>query len=98
MFAPFYRLGLGVVKVAVSVAAGGGVALLAMGALAMYDPERWDYHVLDHVGPPIGPMLLSIGAGVATAGGTLYALFFPTTPAGHDGRRLAVQAVGAGRA
>src|SRR5262245_35400697 len=77
MFAPFYRLGLGLIRVAVSVAAGGGVALVAIGALALFDAERWDYRVLDTVGPPIGPLLLSIGAGLATTGGTMYSLFFP---------------------
>jgi hypothetical protein len=98
MFAPFRWLGLGVVKVAISVAAGGGVALLAMGALAMYDAERWDYRVLDTYGPPIGPLLLSIGAGLATAGGTLYSLFFsPSMPSG-DGRWPALRAAGPVRA
>jgi len=96
MFAPFRWLGLGVVKVAISFAAGGGVSLLAMGALAMYDPERWDHHVLDQTGPPIGPMLLSIGSGLATAAGTLHALFFsPSQQAVRDGHRAMLQ--GAGR-
>ena len=48
MFAPLYWLGHGVVKMAISIAAGGGVSLLAIGALAMIDPERWDYRVLDN--------------------------------------------------
>ena len=99
MFAPLRWLGLGVVKVAISFAAGGGVSLLAMGALAIYDPERWDYHVLDRTGPPIGPMLLSIGSGLATAAGTLHGLFFsPAQLAIRNGHRPALQAVGAGRA
>jgi hypothetical protein len=98
MFAPFRWLGLGVVKVAISVAAGGGIALLAMGALAIYDPERWDYHTLDHYGPPIGPLLLSIGAGLATMGGKLYGLFFPASaPAGY-GPWAGLRAAGPGRA
>lgn len=98
MFAPFRWLGLGVVKFAISIAAGGGVALLAIGAMAMYDAERWDYHILDNVGPPIGPLLLSIGAGLATAGGTLYTLFFPAaTPAVGNGPWQALRPVGTGR-
>jgi hypothetical protein len=92
MFAPFRWLVQSVVKVAISVASGGGVALLAIGALAMYDPERWDIRTLDAYGPPLGPLLLSIGAGLATAGGTLYSLFFsPSLPSG-DGRWPAVRA------
>jgi len=88
MFAPLRWLGLGVVKVAISFAAGGGVSLLAIGMLAMHDPERWDYHILDRAGPPIGPMLLSIGAGLATVGGTMYSLFFsPSLQAVRDGHR-----------
>lgn len=80
-----------VVKFAIGVAAGGGVSLLGLGALAMLDPERWDVRVLDNYGPPIGPLLLSIGAGLATTGGTLYSLFFSTpTPAGDD-RGLALR-------
>ena len=80
-----------VVKVAISVAAGGGVSLLAIGALAMYDADRWDFRTLDAYGPPIGPLLLSIGAGLATAGGTLYSLFFsPAIPTG-DGRGLVLR-------
>jgi hypothetical protein len=91
MFAPFRWLVQSVVKVAISVAAGGGVALLAIGALAMYDADRWDIRTLDAYGPPIGPLLLSIGAGLATAGGTLYSLFFsPSTPSG-DGRGLVLR-------
>lgn len=86
MFAPFRWLGLSVVKFAISVAAGGGVALLGIGTLAMLDAERWDYRMLDTVGPPLGPLLLSIGAGLATTGGTLYSLFFPTTPQSADAR------------
>jgi len=86
MFALLRGFGRGVVKVAISVAAGGGTALLAMGTLAMLEPERWDYHMLDRMGPPIGPTLLSIGAGLAAAGGSLYGLFFPPSQlAARDG-------------
>jgi hypothetical protein len=92
MFSLVRWLALSVVKVAISVAAGGGVSLLAIGALAMYDPEHWDYRTLDAYGPPLGPMLLSIGAGLATAGGTLYSLFFSPSVAAGDGRWPAVRA------
>jgi hypothetical protein len=98
VFALFRWLVQSVVKVGVSIAAGGGVSLLAIGALAMYDPERWDYHVLDHAGPPIGPLLLSIGAGLATTGVTLHALFFPKSTPSSDGRGLAFRAPGPVRA
>jgi hypothetical protein len=92
MFALIRWLALSVVKVAISVATGGGVSLLAIGALAMWDAERWDIRTLDAYGPPIGPLLLSIGAGLASAGGTLYSLFFsPSAPSG-DGRWPAVRA------
>jgi hypothetical protein len=89
MFAPLRWLGLGVVKFAIGIAAGGGVSLLGLGVLAMIDPDRWDVRVLDDYGPPIGPLLLSIGAGLATTGGTLYSLFFPATTPSSDGRGLA---------
>jgi hypothetical protein len=92
MFAPFRWLGLGLVKFAIGISTGGGVSLLAIGALAMLDPERWDVRVLDNYGPPIGPLLLSIGAGLATTGGTLYSLFFSTPTPSSDGRGLAIRA------
>ena len=98
MFTLIRWLVLGAVKVSISAAAGGGVGLLAVGALAMLDAERWDYRLLDTIGPPIGPLLLSIGAGLATAGGTLYTLFFsPSTPTG-DGRGPELRAAGPFRA
>lgn len=91
MFAPIRWLGMAIVKFAISVAAGGGVALLGIGTLAMLDADRWDYRMLDTVGPPIGPLLLSIGAGLATTGGTLYSLFFPATPPTVDARWQAMR-------
>jgi hypothetical protein len=98
MFSLLRWLVQSVVKVAISIATGGGVSLLAIGALAMYDAERWDIRTLDAYGPPLGPLLLSIGAGLATAGGTLYSLFFsPSIPSG-DGRGLAFRAAGPVRA
>ena len=77
MFTPLRWLVQSVVKVAISATAGSGVALLAIGVLAMFDPDAGIWRVLDHYGPPIGPLFLSIGAGLATMGGTLYGLFFP---------------------
>jgi hypothetical protein len=98
MFMLLQGLGRGVVKVAISLGAGGGVTLLAMGGLAMLEPDRWDHHMLERIGPPIGPTLLSVGAGLAAAAGSLYTLFFPTTlQAVRDGRWPVVEAAGPGR-
>jgi len=94
MFTPLRWLFQSVVKVAISATAGGGVSLLAMGALAIYDPERWDYHTLDHYGPQIGPLFLSIGAGLATMGGTLYGLFFPASAPAGQGPWAGLRAAG----
>jgi hypothetical protein len=69
-----------------------------MGALAMYDADRWDFRTLDAYGPPLGPLLVSIGAGLATAGGTLYSLFFSPSVSAGDGRWTAVRAAGPVRA
>lgn len=95
MCALLRAFGRGIVKMAISAAAGGGTTLLAIGTLAMLDPDRWDHHMLDSLGPPIGPTLLSIGAGLAAAGGSLYGLFFPPVlPGGRDGYPPMVQAAG----
>lgn len=86
-----------VVKFAIGIAAGGGVSLLALGGLALLDGERWDVRVLENYGPPIGPLLLSIGAGLATTGGTLYSLFFSTPTPVADDRGLALHAAAPAR-
>jgi hypothetical protein len=99
MFSLLRGFGRGMVKVAIGAAAGGGTTLLAMGTLAILEPERWDHHMLERIGPPIGATLLSIGAGLTAAAGSLYGLFFvPSLPGVRDGYWPAVQAAGPGRA
>ena len=78
MFTMLQALGRGVIKVLISLAAGGGIGLLSVGVLATMNPDLWDYHTMDRHGPPFGPTLLSVGAGLLTAAVMLCALFFPT--------------------
>jgi hypothetical protein len=78
MFSLLQELIRSVVKVIISFAAGGGVGLLAVGVLATMDPDRWDFSYIDHHGPPFGPTLLAVGAGLLTSAATMCALFFPT--------------------
>lgn len=78
MFSLLQELIRSVVKVIISFAAGGGVGLLAVGVLATMDPDRWEFHYIDRHGPPFGPTLLAVGAGLLTTAVTMCALFFPT--------------------
>jgi hypothetical protein len=86
MFTLLQAFGRGIVKILTSLAAGGGVGLLSVGVLATLDPDAWDNH-LNH-GPPIGPMILSIGAGLMTAAICMGALFVTSwwRPALENGR------------
>lgn len=78
MFTMLQALGRGVIKVLISLVAGGGVGVLSIGVLATMNPDLWEYHVLDRHGPPFGPTLVSVGAAMLTTAVTLCALFFPT--------------------
>lgn len=78
MFTLLRELIQSVVKILISLAAGGGVGLLAIGIMAITDPDRWDYHIIDRHGPPFGPALLSVGAGLMTSAISMAAMFFPS--------------------
>jgi hypothetical protein len=63
-------LGRGIIKILISALVGFGVALLVIGISTSNRPEVWNRQ-----GPP-GELLMGIGAGLLSGGGTLLALFF----------------------
>jgi len=63
-------LGRGIIKILISALVGFGVALLVIGISTSNRPEVWQRQ-----GPP-GELLMGIGAGLLSGGGTLLALFF----------------------
>jgi hypothetical protein len=63
-------LGRGIIKILISALVGFGVALLVIGVTTSNRPEIWQMR-----GPP-GELLMGIGAGLLSGGGTLLALFF----------------------
>ena len=62
--------GRGIIKLLISGLVGFGVALLVIGTTTANRPEVWRMP-----GPP-GELLMGIGAGLLSGGGTLLALFF----------------------
>jgi hypothetical protein len=62
--------GRGIIKIIISALVGFGVALLVIGITTSNRPEIWRMP-----GPP-GELLMGIGAGLLSGGGTLLALFF----------------------
>lgn len=65
-------LGRGIVKLLIGLFVGFGVGLVIVGYYSLERPTAWDFK---H-DPPIGPMCLGIGAGLLSAGLTMFLLFF----------------------
>jgi hypothetical protein len=65
-------VGRGIVKVLIGLFIGFGVSLVVVGYFSMQNPSAWDFER----DPPVGELLLGIGAGLLTSGLTLSVLFF----------------------
>ncbi len=63
--------GRGIIKVLISGLTGFGVGLLVVGITTASKPQIWHQG-----GGPPGELLIGIGAGLLSGGGTLLALFF----------------------
>lgn len=59
--------------------AGIGTGLVVAGSFALKSPEVWDLEKIQRTGPPLGPVLLSIGIALLTA--EVFLLSFLIRPA-----------------
>lgn len=68
-----------VMRILFCLIAGVGTGLVVAGSFALKSPEVWDLEKIQRTGPPLGPVLLSIGIALLTA--EVFLLSFVIRPA-----------------